>query len=97
MKIKKTHIRFSPGWWPWLPGLSKQLDLRPTDERASKEKFKAQVQLCGPRLNVAKLATGSSHHLAQTGLVRLEGQQEGGHGYVSLLLRWDRSSTLCDC
>lgn len=33
-------------------------------ERASKEKFKAQVQLRGPRLNVASLATSSLHHLA---------------------------------
>lgn len=94
MKIKT--IRFPPGWWPWLPGPSKQLDLRPTDERASKEKFKAQVQLCGLRLNVAMLATGSTHHFAQTGLVRLDGQPERAQACVSVSLSWDCSSTLCD-
>lgn len=62
--MKIEIIRFSPGWWLWLPGLSKQLDLRASDERPSKEEFKAQVQLHGPRLNVARLAAGSIHHRA---------------------------------
>lgn len=62
--MKIEIIRFSPGWWLWLPGLSKQLDLRAADERPSKEEFKAQVQLRGPRLNVARPAAGSIHHLA---------------------------------
>lgn len=82
--------------WMWLPALSKELDLRPADERASGGGggVKAQVQLCGPRLNVAKLAPGCSV-LAQTGLVRLEGKSEGRCSYVSLLL-WDCSSSPCD-
>lgn len=60
--MKIEIIRFSPGWWLWLPGLSKQLDLRASDERPSKEEFRAQVQLHGPRLNVARPAAGSIHH-----------------------------------
>lgn len=81
--MKIEIIRFSPGWWLWLPGLSKQLDLRATDERASKEEFKAQVQLRGrARLNVARLAAASIHHFAPEWVSQVRRPCQRGHHCV---------------